>query len=185
MANPKHFGRELAAAIVIFLIGASYLTFYNAAFFIALNEGFDSESEVTASMLKEGESSHKQLSSEQSEQPQKAEEQAVKTKSEQKKAESKSNLAPKTPSHNIPGKYPEASLRPLTDKDLRNLSKRELKIMRNEVFARHGFIFKSADMKNYFGQQSWYKGRYSDVRNKLTDLEYKNVKLIQQYEVRK
>ena len=33
----------------------------------------------------------------------------------------------------------------------------ELRLLRNEVFARHGRTFKSADLQGYFSKQPWYK----------------------------
>ena len=87
-----------------------------------------------------------------------------------------------TTTSNVPGDYPEASTRVLTYSDLRGYSKRELKIMRNEIFARHGYIFKTADMKNHFASKSWYTPRYNDVNSMLTNIETQNIKLIQSLE---
>jgi len=81
-----------------------------------------------------------------------------------------------------PGKYPQASERLLTDSDLQGISKQNLRIMRNEIFARHGYIFKSDDLKEHFGNQSWYTPKYADVNSMLTSIEQKNVKFIQSYE---
>ena len=80
------------------------------------------------------------------------------------------------------GKFPEASTRYLSASDLSGLSLYDLKIMRNEIFARHGYIFKTDDMRNHFESQSWYSGRYSNVENMLSDIEKSNVNFIKQYE---
>jgi hypothetical protein len=82
----------------------------------------------------------------------------------------------------IPGKFPIASKRLLTDSDLRYLSKEDLGIMRNEIFARHGRIFTTTKWKNYFQNQSWYNPQYRDVNSKLSSIEHKNIALIQRYE---
>lgn len=82
----------------------------------------------------------------------------------------------------VPGKYPQASTRYLSPSDLRNLTKFELKIMRNEIFARHGYIFKTEEMKQYFQNQFWYKPRFSDVNDFLTKKEKFNISLIKDYE---
>ena len=37
------------------------------------------------------------------------------------------------------------------------LSKQSIRLMRNEIYARHGYIFKDLDLQNYFSKQSWYK----------------------------
>lgn len=84
----------------------------------------------------------------------------------------------------IDGDYPEGSLRLLTDDDLSTKSKSELKIMRNEIFARHGYIFKTPAMKAHFANQSWYHAQYADVSSKLSSIERKNVALIKKYENR-
>ncbi|MBI5574257.1 MAG: YARHG domain-containing protein [Elusimicrobia bacterium] len=48
--------------------------------------------------------------------------------------------------------------------ELPNKTTAELRLLRNEVYARHGSIFDSADLKEYFSKQDWYKSdiRYSD-----------------------
>ena len=88
-------------------------------------------------------------------------------------------------SSRYPGEYPQASERRLTHADVCYLSKWELKIMRNEILARYGYIFKTAAMREYFSKQDWYEGRYEDVNAMLTSLEWKNIELIKQYEKNK
>ena len=85
-------------------------------------------------------------------------------------------------SSTIPGRFPEASKRILTASDLQDLSKEDLKIMRNEIFARHGYIFQTAEMKQYFQKQSWYTPQHRDVNAKLSSIETKNIELIKSYE---
>lgn len=83
---------------------------------------------------------------------------------------------------NIPGDYPDASIRVLTASELSGYSKRELKLMRNEIFARHGYIFKTEDMKKYFSSKQWYEPKYNDVNSMLTDIEQQNIGTIKQLE---
>lgn len=79
----------------------------------------------------------------------------------------------------FPGKYPHASTKFLTDADLKIFTKLELKIMRNEIFARYGYVFaQDREMQAYFNQQSWYNSRYSDVSNFLTKIELANIESI-------
>jgi len=81
------------------------------------------------------------------------------------------------------GKYPQASKRLLSKDDLIKLSKSDLKIMRNEIFARYGYKFKSGgEMDNYFNNQDWYSKQHDNVNDFLTDLEKENLKLIRQIE---
>jgi hypothetical protein len=48
------------------------------------------------------------------------------------------------------GTYPQSSSRTLTEKDVENLKNEELRLMRNEIYARHGYSFKLADMREHF-----------------------------------
>ena len=84
----------------------------------------------------------------------------------------------------VPGDYPEASSRYLTANDLTGLSKHSLRIMRNEIFARYGYIFKTDVMRRHFMRQSWYTPLYNDVNSLLTSVERENIKLIQSFEKR-
>lgn len=80
------------------------------------------------------------------------------------------------------GQYPDVSMRIVSRQYLYRRTKNELRIMRNEIFARHGYRFKTADLKEYFEKQYWYTAKYDDVSNMLTDIERANIKLIIQYE---
>jgi hypothetical protein len=79
------------------------------------------------------------------------------------------------------GLYPQASERILSESDFNGLNKWDIKIMRNEIFARHNYIFKTTDMKNYFQQQPWYQGLYNDVTKQLSPIERINVAFIKTY----
>ena len=62
------------------------------------------------------------------------------------------------------------------------LSNEDLDIMRNEIFAEYGFIFKSEKWKTYFGSKPWYKSEHQNVDNLMTEQDKKNVKFILQYQ---
>jgi serine/threonine-protein kinase len=83
---------------------------------------------------------------------------------------------------NVHGIFPEASTRLLTTRDLVNRSPWELRVMRNEIFARYGYIFKTPEMRSYFARQSWYSPRYDDVSMLLSDIEVRNERLINSFE---
>ena len=85
-------------------------------------------------------------------------------------------------SQNTPGKYPQTSQRLITSADLQGKMSAELKIMRNEIYARHGFIFKTTDMKEYFSSQPWYHPQYSDVTADLSAIEKQNAVIIKNRE---
>lgn len=74
--------------------------------------------------------------------------------------------------------YQIASLTKIRNSSLQEQSKKELRLMRNEIFAAHGYIFKSADLREYFEKTKWYKPRYSNVDDRLTEIEKYNIKQI-------
>ena len=57
-----------------------------------------------------------------------------------------------------------------------------LGIMKNEILARHGFIFTNKEWREYFGLRTWYKPQETDVTDKLNEFEKANIELIQQIE---
>ena len=79
----------------------------------------------------------------------------------------------------------ESNTRYLSEEDLRNRSKEELKIARNEIYARHGRKFQAQDLQNYFDGKTWYQGTIEPAdfsESLLNDFEKKNIKLIQKAE---
>lgn len=80
------------------------------------------------------------------------------------------------------GEYPEASQRELKSADVENMMKEELTLMRNEIYARHGYCFRRKDTRETFEEKEWYIPDNVDVRDKLTDIEEKNLALIKRYE---
>lgn len=80
------------------------------------------------------------------------------------------------------GKYTESSIKLLSSEDVNNLYKDELRLMRNEIYARHGYSFKLREVRALFDDQDWYIPISTDVRKKLTAIEIKNEKLIKQFE---
>ena len=82
----------------------------------------------------------------------------------------------------INGDYKLASCRPLKNNDLVDLTKNELRLMRNEIFARYGYKFNSIDLQKHFLSKEWYNGYASNVDTYLTDVEKKNIKLIRAFE---
>ncbi len=80
------------------------------------------------------------------------------------------------------GKWPEASQRALTIDDVENLMEDELKLMRNEIYARHGYCFKNKEFRHHFEEQEWYMPMGVDIRSQLTDVEVQNIDLIYEYE---
>lgn len=93
------------------------------------------------------------------------------------------NLAKKEFKYNTTdGRYAYASENMLSIEEVENMTKTDLRMMRNEMYARHGYSFKMKDMRAYFENQDWYMPMNTDVRNMLTPVEKKNEELIKRYE---
>lgn len=75
-----------------------------------------------------------------------------------------------------------ASKQKLTEKQLKNLKKLDLEILRNTIFARHGYSFKSKGVRQFFDQVAWYIPVSANVTNDLTDVEKENISLLQRFE---
>lgn len=82
----------------------------------------------------------------------------------------------------VVGQYPQGSSRILTPVELQVLDPSELRIMRNEIFARHGYIFKDAQLRAHFTAQPWYDPRLANVDHLLSPTERQNIVLIKKYE---
>lgn len=78
--------------------------------------------------------------------------------------------------------YAWLSQRRVTASDLSGLSGSDLRILRNAIYARHGYIFKSADLRNYFSSFSWYHPSSHDVSGRLNSIEKYNIAEIQRWE---
>lgn len=76
------------------------------------------------------------------------------------------------------GRFDYASRILLNDMQFRHLDKKALRIMRNEILARHGYRFKSKDLQEYFGKQTWYKPQKDNSKIRLSFIEQLNVELI-------
>ncbi|MBR5093769.1 MAG: YARHG domain-containing protein [Oscillospiraceae bacterium] len=80
---------------------------------------------------------------------------------------------------------PDSDSRYLTDDDIKGLSHEQLCFARNEIFARHGRIFKTPQIAAYFNAKSWYRGTVSpeDFRDSVFNAyEKANIALIAAYE---
>ncbi len=77
------------------------------------------------------------------------------------------------------------SIGPITESYLEGWSARELTVLRNEPFARRGYIFRRSDLNNIFSRFSWYVPRTRDlpaVQQTLTSLEKRNVDFVRNYQ---
>lgn len=80
---------------------------------------------------------------------------------------------------------PDSDKRYLTRSDLVSLTDEELRIARNEIYARHGRKFNDSSLQNYFNSCSWYVGTVEpdDFNTSwFNDYEMKNKDFILSYE---
>lgn len=80
---------------------------------------------------------------------------------------------------------PFSSDRLLTYDDISYLSREQLILARNEIYARHGRIFKVDWIREYFEAQPWYYGTLTEEEfssDLFSDIEMKNIMFIKEYE---
>jgi len=75
-------------------------------------------------------------------------------------------------------KYPISTTKLLKKNEIEDLSKQQLDIMRNEIFANRGYIFKTDKWKEYFSYKDWYTPKYEDVNDKISVIEKMNIQTI-------
>ena len=84
---------------------------------------------------------------------------------------------------------PKSNTEKLTRADLEGFSKEQLRLARNEIYARYGMIFGVDDLDQYFAGKSWYKPTvsFTDFYDtvEMSIIEEENVILIQQVESEK
>ncbi len=84
--------------------------------------------------------------------------------------------------------FPDSNSRYLSYDEVYAKNQQELSYARNEIFARHGRKFKSADLQSYFGSKSWYTPLYEPdefaaIQDSLfNDYEKENIKQITKVE---
>ena len=61
---------------------------------------------------------------------------------------------------------------------LSQYKKETLRLMRNEIMARHGYVFQAQDLKDYFSREPWYSPSDNNSSIKLSFIEQLNVDLI-------
>lgn len=76
------------------------------------------------------------------------------------------------------GWWPQTSKIVLNVSILKLFDAKQLRLMRNEIYARHGWQFQSEDLKKHFSQFPWYKSLGNNASVKLSLLEQYNINLI-------
>lgn len=70
----------------------------------------------------------------------------------------------------------------IADSMLRGLSLHELRLLRNEIYARHGRIFKTMWIQQYFGGQPWYDPKEDFKDEEISGSDKTNIETIVKYE---
>ncbi len=70
----------------------------------------------------------------------------------------------------------------ISDAMLRGLSLHELRLLRNEIYARHGRIFKTVWIQQYFGGQPWYDPKEDFKDEDISGPDKTNIETIVKYE---
>jgi hypothetical protein len=80
--------------------------------------------------------------------------------------------------------HEELSTKPVTRALLEGLFLEDASQMRQEIYARHGKMFKEPWLQKYFSSFAWYKADPDFTDAKLTEVEKQNIALIAAYEKR-
>ena len=70
----------------------------------------------------------------------------------------------------------------LKKKDVENLKKGDITIIRNTIYARHGYSFKNRPLRVFFDAQRWYIPVHTDIKADFTEIEKGNIQLLLRYE---
>lgn len=75
----------------------------------------------------------------------------------------------------------DSSFRKLTDSELTSLSKDDLQLAINEIYARHGRPFKSEELRKRFKATKWYIERPTYSDSELNEIESYNIGILSRY----
>jgi hypothetical protein len=81
----------------------------------------------------------------------------------------------------IKGWFPQGSERLLKENDVKYLTNWGMAVMKNEIYARHGMIFKPGMLKDHFEKQTWYHPSSTNVQSRLTSVERANLNYLESY----
>lgn len=73
----------------------------------------------------------------------------------------------------------------ITEADMANWDQNTASLARNEIYARHGYVFQTQEIQNYFAAKEWYSPNPSYDGSGLSDVEKANVDAILVFEQKK
>jgi hypothetical protein len=76
---------------------------------------------------------------------------------------------------------PNSDKKVITTETLDKLEKSKINYARNEIYARHGYIFKSKKYKEYFKSKLWYHEKPNFSEKDFSEIEIKNIQIINNY----
>jgi hypothetical protein len=71
---------------------------------------------------------------------------------------------------------------PITNEMVDGLFVEDLRVLRNEIYARHGRVFKDPNLQKYFAAQAWYQPNPEFKDESLSETEVKNLAIIKEVE---
>lgn len=74
------------------------------------------------------------------------------------------------------------STEPITNEMVDGLFIEDLRVLRNEIYAKHGRVFKDPNLQKYFAAQAWYQPNPDFKDESLTEMEFKNLAVIKEVE---
>lgn len=78
----------------------------------------------------------------------------------------------------------DSNTRVIDASELTSLTPWQLKVARNEIYARLGRPFVHKDLQCYFAKQSWYKEDQNFTESSLSTTEKRNIETIKSYEIK-
>lgn len=67
---------------------------------------------------------------------------------------------------------------------LAQLDNQHLRLLRNMIYARHGYIFNSQELISYFNRFDWYSPKFRNIDGLLTNVDRMHIQMIQAFENR-
>lgn len=77
---------------------------------------------------------------------------------------------------------PDSDSRKLKKSDLAGMTAQQLSYAKNEIYARHGRVFKSSELQDYFNEKDWYEKNDDFKDEDLSKKEAENTKFIAAYQ---
>ncbi len=94
------------------------------------------------------------------------------------------NTAAEKPDYSFNGDFilPKSNTLKIDDETLYAVSPEHLQIARNEILARHGYVFKNAELQSYFSKKAWYEAEPGFTYDALNPIEKYNMAFLKYYE---